>query len=63
MKIPEKRELQQIASNNSFDIGFKDFIKLDKDYIKEPYSFLVNDTTFHQIIHYDLGRTYNKIEY
>ena len=28
MKIPHKREFQQIVSNNSSDIGFKDFIKL-----------------------------------
>ena len=34
MKIPNKRELQRIASNHSSDIGFKDFIKLYKDYIK-----------------------------
>ena len=27
MKIPNKRELQQIASNHSSDIDFKDFIK------------------------------------
>ena len=46
MKIPNKRELQQIASNHSSDIYFKDFIKLSKDYTKEPYSFSVNDTTF-----------------
>ena len=45
MKIPEKRELQQIASNHSSDIDFKDFIKLYKDYIKEPNSFLANNTT------------------
>ena len=45
MKIPNKRELQQIASNHSSDTEFKDFMKLYKDYIKEPYSFLVNDTT------------------
>ena len=45
MKIPNKRELQQIASNHLFDIDLKDFIKLDQDYTKEPYSFLVNDTT------------------
>ena len=44
MKIPNKRELQQIASNHSFDIDFKDFMKLYKDYTKKPYSFLVNDT-------------------
>ena len=45
MKIPNKRELQQIASNHSSGIEFKDFIKLYKDYSKEPFSFLVNDTT------------------
>ena len=41
MKIPNKRELQQIALNHSSDIDFKDFIK----YTAKPYSFLVNDTT------------------
>ena len=46
MKVPNKRQLQQIASNHSFDIDFKDFMKLYKDYTKEPYSFLVNGTTF-----------------
>ena len=45
MKIPNKRELQQIALNYSFDIDFKDFMKNYKKYTKEPYSFLVNDTT------------------
>ena len=46
MKISNKRELQQIASNYSSDIDFKDFMKLYKDYTKEPYSFLLTDTTF-----------------
>ena len=45
MKIPNKREIQQIASNHSSDIEFKDFVKLYKDYTKEPFSFLVYDTT------------------
>ena len=45
MKIPNKRELQQIALNHSSDIDFKDFIKTCKKYTTEPYSFLVNDTT------------------
>ena len=45
MKIPNKRELQQIALNYSSDIDFKDFMKFYKKYTKEPYSFLVNDTT------------------
>ena len=45
MKIPNNRELQQIASNHLPDVDFKNFIKLYKDYNKEPYSFLVKDTT------------------
>ena len=45
MKIPNKRELQQIALNHSSDIDFKGFMKIYKKYTKEPYSFLVNDTT------------------
>ena len=45
MKIPNKKELPQIASNHSSDIEFKDFMKPYKDYTKEPFSFLVNDTS------------------
>ena len=45
MKIPNKRELLQITLNHSSDIDFKDFMKIYKNYTKEPYSFLVNDTT------------------
>ena len=45
MNIPNKREVLQIASNHLSDIGFKDFMKLCKEYTKEPYSLLVNDTT------------------
>ena len=45
MKITNKRELQQIASDHSSDIDFKDFMKLYKEYTKEPYSLLVNDIT------------------
>ena len=43
MKIPNKREHQQIASNHSSATDFKDFMKLYKDYTKESYSFLGND--------------------
>ena len=43
MKIPNKRELQQIALNHLSDIDFKGFMKIYKKYTKEPYSFLVND--------------------
>ena len=45
MKIPNKRELQQIALNHLSDIDFKDFTKIYKKCTTEPYSFLVNDTT------------------
>ena len=45
MKIPNKRELQQIVSNHSSEIDFKDFMKLYKNYTKELYLFLLNDTT------------------
>ena len=45
MKISNKREVQQIASNHSSDIDFKDFMKVYRDYTKEPYLFLVIDTT------------------
>ena len=46
MKIPNKRELQQIMLNHSSDIDFKDFMKIYKKCTTEPYSFLVNNTTF-----------------
>ena len=45
MSISSKRELQQIASNHSSDIDFKDLMKLYKVYIKDSYPFLVNDMT------------------
>ena len=39
MKISNKRELQQIASNHSSDIDFKDLMKLYKECTKELNSF------------------------
>ena len=45
MKIPNKRELYQIAINHSSDINSKDFMIIYKKYTAKPYSFLVNDTT------------------
>ena len=42
MKIPNKRELQQIR--NSSDIDVKDFMRIYKKCTAEPYSFLANDT-------------------
>ena len=44
MKIPNKRELQEISISHSSDIDFKDFIKIDKKCTDGSYSFLVNDT-------------------
>ena len=45
MKIPNKREIQQIALYHSSDIYFKDFIKIYKKCTAEPYFFFVNDIT------------------
>ena len=45
IKIPNKRELKQIASQNSLDIDFQDFINLYKICTAKPYSFLVIDAT------------------
>ena len=44
-KIPNKRELQQIAVNHSSDISTKDFINIYRECTAKPYSFLVIDTT------------------
>ena len=45
MKIPNKRELQQIAIIHSSDINAWDFIKIYRKCTDKPYSFLVIDTT------------------
>ena len=45
MKIPNKRELQQIAFNHSSDIDSQDFIHLYKKCTAKPYYFLVIDAT------------------
>ena len=44
-KIPNKRELPDIAINHSPDIKTEDFINIYRKCTVEPYSFLVNDTT------------------
>ena len=44
-KIPNKREIQQIAINHSPYINSKDFVNIYRKYTAEPYSSLVNDTT------------------
>ena len=45
MKIPNKRDLMQIAINHSSDINTKDFIKIYRKRTDKLYSFLVIDTT------------------
>ena len=45
MKIPNRREVQQIALNHSSDINSKDLIKVYKKYTVEPFPFLVHDAT------------------
>ena len=44
-KIPNNRELQQIAINHSSDINTKDFGDIYRKYTDEPHSFFVIDTT------------------
>ena len=44
MKINNQRELQNIATNHSADIGYKDFMKIYRECTKEPYSFMTINT-------------------
>ena len=44
-KVPNKRQLQQIAINHSSDTSAKDFINIYRKFTVEPYSFFVNNTT------------------
>ena len=45
MKIHNKRELQNIATNHPADFAYKDFMKIYRNCTNEPYSFLPIDTT------------------
>ena len=45
MKIPNKRELRQIAFNHSSDMDFQDFMNLYKKYTAKLYSVLIIDAT------------------
>ena len=45
VKIQSRKELQNIAQEDSGDIDFKDFLKTYKDYTSEPYSCMIIDTT------------------
>ena len=44
MEINNKRELQNIAISHSAEIDYKDFMKIYRKCIKEPYSFLTIGT-------------------
>ena len=44
MKIHSKRELQNIATNHSADIDYKDFMITYRKCTSEPYSFFTIDT-------------------
>ena len=45
MKIHKKRELQNITSNHSADIDYKNFMKIYRKCASEPFFFLTIDTT------------------
>ena len=45
MKVPNKRELQQIAINHSSGMNTKDFIEIYRKCTDKAYLFLVIDTT------------------
>ena len=44
MKINNKTELQNIAINHSADIDYKNFMKIYRECIKEPFNFLTINT-------------------
>ena len=50
MKIPNKRELQQIALTRSSDIDFKDFIKFLKNALQNHTLFWLIIQLYHQMI-------------
>ena len=45
MNICNKKELQNIATNYSTGIDYKDFMKIYRKCTSEPYSFLTINTT------------------
>ena len=55
MKISNKRELKQIASRNSLDIDFQDFMNLYKKCTAKLYPFLVIDATLTSDNHFNFS--------
>ena len=45
LRIPNKKEFQQIAFNHSLDTDFQEFLNIYKKCTTKPCSFLVIDTT------------------
>ena len=45
MKINNRKELQNIAINHSADIDYNNFVRIYRECIRKPYSFLTIDTT------------------
>ena len=46
MKINNRKELQNVASNHYADIEYKYFMKIYRECTREPFNFLTIDTTF-----------------
>ena len=57
MKIPNKRDLQQIAFNHSSDIDFKYLINVSKICTAKPYSL----NHIHEKLQYDINREAAKV--
>ena len=62
-KIPDKRELKQIAINHSSEINSKEFANIYRKGIAETYSFFVNDTTLASNDHLRFIKNLSNIEY
>ena len=45
MKISNRKELQNIKINHSADIDYNNFVRIYRECIKKPYSFLTIDIT------------------
>ena len=45
MKISNRKELLNIGINHSTDIVYKGFMKIYREYTKEPFNVLTIDTT------------------
>ena len=45
MKINNRKELQNIAINDSAEIYYNDFVRINRECTRKPYSFLIIETT------------------